>query len=444
MIRKQTLTVLFCFALLLCVIIWFVIRQPDTSTVTNDNLEYRQAEMPQNAKLISAGTWHTIAVMEDTSLWAWGTVSNYGGSLGNGTENNSLLPVRILDNVVHAIAGETHSLAITSDGVLWAWGNNTAGQLGDGTTERRLSPVKIMKNVVYATIAPAFSSAQVSCSARSFAITEDGTLWAWGGNRYLPTKIMENVISITPSYSGAFAITKCNTLWGWGGNSDGIFGDIDVVNQLTPTPIMENVANVTVYHKGSTAAISTDGTLWILGSPHFRFMDNVAHAHGALDYAFFVLTADGNLYACGYPSLLYDRDWRDTPTIPLLGDGTTEDRNSPVRIMDNVASFSITADAAFAITKDDTLWAWGTNLGGELGDGTKGIPRLSPIPILENVVSISSSYRNDHGATHFINTFAITRDGSIWAWGSDDRGFSTLGDGTHDAHSLPVRIIASE
>lgn len=89
-----------------------------------------------DAVAVSVGSDHAVAITSDGSLWSWGRnqVSNWGGMLGDGTFRSSREPIKIMDGVVAVAAGGFHTLAITDDGSLWAWGENEFGQLGIGTT----------------------------------------------------------------------------------------------------------------------------------------------------------------------------------------------------------------------------------------------------------------------------------------------------------------------
>ena len=84
----------------------------------------------------------------------------------------------------------------------------------------------------------------------------------------------------------------------------------------------------------------------------------------------------------------------------------------------------------FAVKNDGTLWAWGANGAGQLGDGTT-TRRYSPVQVtaLARIVSVSA------GGAH---TVALTDDGSVWTWGGN--GFGQLGDGTTTKHSLPAQV----
>jgi len=111
----------------------------------------------------------------------------------------------------------------------------------------------------------------------------------------------------------------------------------------------------------------------------------------------FVIMEDGTLWGWGFNQ------------AGSLGDGTAIRRAYPVRIMDDVVYISAGHIHTAAIRTDGSLWAWGNNNSGEVGDGTT-IARHSPTRIMDNVVSVS--------AGHF-QTMAIQDDGSLWAWGFD-------------------------
>ncbi len=92
---------------------------------------------------VAGGSYHSLAVTTDGSVWAWGYNSN--GQLGNGTTTNSYVPTRVsgLTGVTEVAAGEASSFARQPDGTVWAWGWNLYGQLGDGTTTNRTTPVRV-------------------------------------------------------------------------------------------------------------------------------------------------------------------------------------------------------------------------------------------------------------------------------------------------------------
>lgn len=141
------------------------------------------------------------------------------------------------------------------------------------------------------------------------------------------------------------------------------------------------------------------------------------------------ITTDGSLYT-----------WGDN-RYGQLGNGTINERydddifNIPRKIMDNVQEVSLGVDNSAAITTDGSLYTWGHNNYGQLGDGTTTDSPI-PIKIMDNVQSVSLSSRN-----YFDNNggAAITTDGSLYMWGYNDRG--QLGDGTTTDSSEPVKIM---
>jgi hypothetical protein len=130
---------------------------------------------------------------------------------------------------------------------------------------------------------------------------------------------------------------------------------------------------------------------------------------------------DGSLWAWGLGS------------FGKLGDGTTEARHAPVKVMDGVASVSASLQHTMAVKTDGSLWAWGLNNNGQLGDGTEtswDSSQLSPVKVMDGAVTVSS--RDNH-------TMAVKTDGSLWAWGANYNG--ELGDGTRTERASPVKIM---
>ena len=123
----------------------------------------------------------------------------------------------------------------------------------------------------------------------------------------------------------------------------------------------------------------------------------------------------------------------------ILGDGTTQHRNVPVKIME--AALSIRKDGWIS-PGDDTrrvtvlgtngvLWSWGANYNGQLGDGTT-TRRTSPVRILDNVVAYESIAAFN---------FALTADGNLWGWGANQ--LYQLGDGTTTNRPSPILVLDS-
>jgi len=303
-------------------------------TITN---KLAPVKVLDNVKSFSGGDVHTLAIKTDGSLWAWGD-NTYGQlGIGDGTNirSNKITPIKVMENVVSVSAGEYHTLAIKNDGSLWAWGYNGYGQLGDGTTIDKLTPVKVMDNVV-------------SVSAGYFhtlAIKTDGSLWAWGDNggllgdgttieKLTPIKVMENVASVSAGTIHTVAIKSDGSLWTWGFNNHGQLGDGTTITKLTPIKVMENVVSVSASEH--TLVIKTDGSLWAWGDNYcgalgdgttidkltpIKVMENVASVSAGDDHTL-AIKNDGSLWAWG------------TNHYGQLGDGTTIEKSTPIKVMD--------------------------------------------------------------------------------------------------------------
>ena len=132
-----------------------------------------------------------------------------------------------------------------------------------------------------------------------------------------------------------------------------------------------------------------------------------------------------------------------------LGDGTSIDRPDFVRIMDDVTSFASFSDSwdggssGFAIRADNTLWAWGRNISGMLGDGTAQNNRFTPVKILDDVAAI---YGYTFGSSGFMHAYALRLDGTLYAWGLNDYGQLGNGLGGYgiEAESRPDRVTTPQ
>jgi len=359
--------------------------------------------------MVATGSEHVLAIRSDGTLWAWGANGNgsvwVGGTLGDGTTENRHAPVRIgtYSDWVYVSAGGSHSLGIRADGSLWAWGWNTRGQLGDGTTAHSLVPVRVGTDTDWASVS-------AGGNAFSLGIKTDGSLWAWGhsGNlglgpdshpntaiRY-PTRVgtYSDWVRVSAGRSYSLGIRAGGSLWGWGSGS---LGDDTIGRVRYPIRIGTHSDWVSVttaaYH---SLGIRADGSLWGWGR-------NVSNPLGS-----------------GWPD-----------GLPAHGSRT------PVRIgtYSNWESAVAAGARSQGIRDDGSLWGWGgVNAGGNIGNGARGGSRV-PVRIgtYSDWVGISAAGGYSIG---------IRADGSLWAWGDNRHG--RLGDGTTTHSQYPVRVRGGE
>jgi alpha-tubulin suppressor-like RCC1 family protein len=332
-------------------------------------------------------------------LWLWGY--NFLGQLGDNTITDKSSPVQTVaggTNWKQVAGGVYNTAAIKTDGTLWLWGQNTYGQLGNNTITSKSSPVQ--------TVAGGTNWKQVACGNHTAAIKTDGTLWTWGYNFY--GELGNNTITDKSSpvqtvcggtnwktvAGGQFhtaAIKTDGTLWTWGANTYGQLGDNTITNKSSPVQTVAGGTNWKQVAGGRfhTAAIKTDGTLWTWGQDNYG----------------------------------------------QLGDNTTAHKSSPVQTVAGGTNWKQVAGGSYhtaAIKTDGTLWAWGRDNYGQLGNNTTA-NKSSPV----QTVCGGTNWKQVACGNH---TAAIKTDGTLWMWGYNLYG--QLGDNTTANKSSPVQTVA--
>ncbi|CAK0781577.1 RCC1 repeat-containing protein [Gammaproteobacteria bacterium] len=363
---------------------------------------------------VGAGSEHSLALASDGTLVAWG--NDAAGQLGSGRALTLNTPQALPSLALGAnprpgslAAGLYHGLATTQDGRLWTWGHNGNGQLGDGTTSGRSNPapVKGLDGLM----------AMSGGAAHSLAVTQDGKVWAWGFNGYgqlgngsfdeaphlVPSIItgLEGVVAVASGDLHSLALKSDGSLWAWGSNAQGEMGNGKTDDQGTPTavpglPPIQAMAG----GAGYSLALARNGTVWAWGSD----------VYGQL----------GNHHACGISP---DGDEGQSCLSPRQITG-----------LEGVVAVAAGNSHSLALKQDGTLWAWGDNTFGQLGDGTT-MNRETPVPVagLPAIRAVSAG---------FGHSLALDRDGKVWAWGSN--GYGQLGNDTTDdtAHPKPVQVAS--
>lgn len=370
---------------------------------------------PSPIRQVWGGGRHTMALLWDGSVWTWG--SDVSGKLGDGqvspsysvTNYDSFVPLRVhgpgnvgyLNSIVAISAGESHNLALRSDGTVWAWGWNAFGQLGNGSTNDAHTPVQVsgLSNVV------AISGRAYHC----LALKSDGTVWSWGWNQSgqlgngttssfvsAPVQVMglTNPAAISAAYTISLALMSNGTVRVWGTDRKGEMGQgVTGVSSYVPIPVLglSNVVSVSADFQ-EPEALRSDGTIWMWG-------------------------------------------WNN---LGQLGVGTTADTNRPTQVLSltNMVFVGATGDRNnCAIGTDNTVWTWGRNYNGQLGIGTAD-QNPHPMPVQVPAFGKATVILVQTPDWH---SLALESDGTLWGWGANDHG--QLGNNTtNDAYS-PTLVL---
>jgi len=338
---------------------------------------------------------------------------------------------------------------VFATGRLWCWGNNASGQLGDNSTTHRSSPVQ--------TIAYGGNWKEIS-SGRDFtvAIKDDGTLWVWGENTQgqLGDNSLTDRSSPVQTASGGSTWQTCSagqyhaggiktdgTLWMWGINSDGQLGDNTVAHRSSPVQTVTLSFDWLQLSCGNnyTAAVKTNGTLWCWGNATSGKLGDNAVTHRSSPVQTTGSASTWKKVSAGFDhtvALKSDNTlwcWGSN-TLGQLGDNTVTARSSPVQTItfsSDWKSVNSGYSNSFGVKLDGTLWCWGRNANGQLGDNSI-THRSSPV----QTISFGQSWRIVEGGA---STLAIKIDGSLWSWGKNTNG--NLGDNSITHRSSPVQVL---
>jgi alpha-tubulin suppressor-like RCC1 family protein len=332
---------------------------------------------------VAAGGEFTLLLKADGTVWSWGR--NNRGQLGDRTLEDRRQPVAVegLPGIVAITAGHAHALALDADGSVWAWGNNAYGQLGNGSE---------------------------------------------GGYSTVPLRIegLAPVIAISSGFAHNLAILSTQTVMGWGNNSSYQVGYGASDTQTTPRPVSSYYLGpaTRIFAGGNGSFAMWAGRYGVLkawgANPSGQLgFDSQGRSVGTPT----TLSFDGaGILAVGPYQTLAIRD-SGTGVGSLWTWGRGDHVPAEVSGLDRAVAVSVGQDHNLALDEWGQLWAWGGNGNGQLGMGSIGGSSSAPLPVVQgmDVVQIAA------GALH---TAAIKADGTVWTWGYNN--FGQLGDGTLD------------
>ncbi len=413
---------------------------------------------------VSANYNHSLALKGDGTVWAWG-INEYG-QLGIGRSESSNVPVQVLlRDVVKISTGMRYSLAVTADGTVWGWGIGTSTQLGTYNNNQFYyyspvpavspggnEPLSLQKFDTrpdpfaflptfdvppssLATSAPVVVSGLGAGIAAPIAVS-GGEYSLNGGSFSAAAGTIANGQSLRVRVAAAASTSATTSATVSIGGASGISSTYlartrsDAATSKVAPRVAAGDSHTYLLAPGGTVSASGyngngqlgNGTLLGLSAlrPVAGLSGLVAVASGA--FHGLALRASGTVAAWG------------SNASGQLGHGSPRNFEPyPVDIagLPGIVGVGAGQGHSIALKGDGTVWAWGLNAEGQLGDGTGVATRSAPVqvPGLNGIVAIAA------GARH---TLALRADGAVLAWGANEAG--QLGDNTTTRRNAPVPV----
>jgi len=442
------------------------------ATGTNLQRQSRPAPIPglSGIRDIKAGYWLALAQRNDGTVWHSGAKTT--GAPGEGRGFAAILKRQKTAASGAIFAGGRDAFLEKTDGTLLCWGLNDYGAPAKKGEKKEISLAALAFELVpaeddYPAVGddkrepPGIQFRAIAAGAKhSLALAGDGTVWAWGeneagqvtdgaiGSANTPRQVcttagqpLDEVSSIAAGSNSSLAVRRDGSLWHWGQNlsrpeyvSSGRSGSKGIWrgapnNNISPTRIdgvhdalavAGNIGSrryVLLHRDGrlSRFGVYDKETPPLLVRPFPGVTDVVAVAAGAKH--FLALKRDGSVWT-----------WGENDS-GQLGDGTTTPRDTPRRVMGfgSVISLAAGNDVTLAVKTDGTVWGWGRHIYGVTAKGLEVTSSHSPVRIdgLQEVVAVAVPGNGYRDSNHYL---AVDRNGRVFTWGFNSQG--QLGQGT--------------
>jgi alpha-tubulin suppressor-like RCC1 family protein len=364
-----------------------------------------------------------------------------------------VLGVAAAAGAVPARAQARGTAAVAPPRVVASWGLNNTGQLGNGTTTDR---------ALFGDIGAGNNVVQVDARYdHGLAVRSDGTVWAWGNNelgelgdgtttsRLAPVQVtgLTGVTQVAAGQYVSLALRSDGTVWAWGANLAGQLGrGTTSDHEVTPARVtgLAGVVKISA-GDGFSLALRSDGTVWAWGSNSVGELGNGSTANSAAPVKVAGLDNVTDI-AAGFDSSVVTRTngisvaktvwtWGENGA-GQLGDGTTANRLTPVQVTGIGTAYIAGLSAGYGFTAvlgtDGRVWAWGNDRVGQLGNARTDTPVTRPVNTIgpgKGIIQISA------GGDLMV---ALVSDGTVLAWGDNTNG--ELGTGTTTPVTGPVQV----
>ncbi len=347
---------------------------------------------------ISSGGDHSLMVCKDGKVYAAG--NNIDGQLGNGSLASDSIFQQVLgiDSIKSVQAGGWYSIALQNNGAVWVWGNNFSSQLGLGLN----GPINAYVPTRMDSIGPV---TQISAGAfHALYLLEDSTVWGTGNNQsgelgQIPPPYghvrpgmvpgLNDVIKIHAGNGFSLVLRSDSTVWSFGSNGWGYLGRGSVSASASAPAQMDSLTSVIDITGGgyNSFALTSDGKVWGLGRNDYGQLSN-AIPQGQLDFT----------------------------AKPVMISG-----------VDSIVAISSLGTHVLALKSDGTVWAWGANGYGHLGNGTTNkVSSPTKVIGLKGIVEVNAG----------VAGMAVDSAGQVYTWGYSP-------DGALGSDSIHQKLIAT-
>jgi alpha-tubulin suppressor-like RCC1 family protein len=337
-----------------------------TGSPENTNLRPVSVSLPGPVTEIGTSNSTEYALLNNGTLWAWGTGSD--GQLGDGRTKGSSSPVQVqfpsgvrIASIPTDVMPFDTGLAVDTHGNVWGWGDNKSGSLCLGTTRRYLSPVELP-----------FTNVSAVAGAGSHAIYDaNGTVYSCGSGRNgeLGDGSMQNatrpaqvrgldgnsVTALVASYANGGALLQDGQYFDWGLDSEGQLGD-GIIGRSSDTPVQVSLP-------GAVTQVAEGGSLPGNGQTLVMLSNGLLRSWGADQFSQL-----GNGRQGVFPS--------PVPFFPPNGV--------------SYATLATSGATSYAVSTRGEVFAWGDNSEGQVGDGGNQTAQQA-VPVDFGATSISAT-----------------------------------------------------
>lgn len=292
----------------------------------------------------------------------------------------------------------------------------------------------------------------------TLTLKSDGTVWSWGRNNFgqlgtgkrtkknspIPVKNLEDIVAIAAGTWHSMALKSDGTVWTWGLNNYGQLGDGTFKNRKTPVQV-KDLTDIIAIAGGylHSLALRSDGSVWAWGSNWSGQLGNEAIV-GESEVPIQVNSLSNiSAIACGGDHSLAIRSSDDTiwawgnNYYGQLGNGLDTNSTAPVLVngLSNVSKIQGGYIHTLALVSGGNVWTWGNNRYGQLGDGSTIEEKRTPVQVVNvtNIINI---------ATRGWHNLALNTEGKVFSWGNNSNG--QLGDGTRSERNIHVNVEGLE